>query len=277
MYEVSININVKIAGCPLNGLAAADFRVAHGLDPRPDNRFVIVLKEPSDELLCRRFADALTVSANLRIDTGRSNLEISPNLLARVHGGDEVEVRKAIIDVVDVVLADIKADEEKYEKERREMSEIEARRRQANKEEEERREAEETKIEVERIAWINEFGSDHLKMLVDEGIECKKIYRRERIQMEYPGWKRYWDVNGHIDDPKNPSAAAMLLLTTARASGGEKTESAELRWFEDDESNEDWDDEGNDLRWKGYVAWLPKSKTFPGCDDLVYGAAPDKR
>lgn len=117
-------------------------------------------------------------------------------------------------------------------------------RRRAEKDARERAEAEEI------AAWTAEHGSPRLRRLAAEGIDCAGVYRTERIALEYPGWRFERMVPGEDSDPRNASEAALAMLDEARASAGERTAGAALRF---------WryvDEDTNEVVWKGYVAML---------------------
>lgn len=99
----------------------------------------------------------------------------------------------------------------------------------------------EAKAKVECEAWIAEHGSDHLKRLVAEGIECNRLYYTERLLHDYPGWRYYKYVPGDYSDPENPPLEAINLLNDAR----KVCPKAKLVFWE---ANEE------DCEWSGYAA-----------------------
>jgi hypothetical protein len=98
-------------------------------------------------------------------------------------------------------------------------------------------------------------------------------YGHERVKTLWAGRESLSPLE--VLDPDIPIEDRLWCVLRPEMIGG-RTKPAELRWFIDDESEEDWDDEGRDRRWKGYVAWLPEALAFDGCGDLVFGAAPRK-
>lgn len=69
---------------------------------------------------------------------------------------------------------------------------------------------------AEQVAWIREHGSERLRWLMDERIECDAVYRDERLAHDRPGWAYYDELPGEIDEPRNPGLEARELLARAR-------------------------------------------------------------
>jgi hypothetical protein len=77
--------------------------------------------------------------------------------------------------------------------------------------------AERDREEAERLAWIQEHGSERLRLAVKHGIECVAVYRSERIAHDLPGWSEDYPIGddqkiGQITDSRNPPLAALLAL-----------------------------------------------------------------
>lgn len=64
--------------------------------------------------------------------------------------------------------------------------------------------------------WIRAFGSKRLKRMLEEEIECKAVYRDERLAAERPGWVYYNDIPERTHDPRNPPESAFDILDEAR-------------------------------------------------------------
>jgi len=90
--------------------------------------------------------------------------------------------------------------------------------------------------------WIDQHGSTRLKRSLAEGIECATAYADERLATERPGWAWYDEVDGEVDDPRNPPESAFEVLDEAR-----KTDSSAKLQFYVDKSGA--------LRISGYVAY----------------------
>jgi hypothetical protein len=84
-----------------------------------------------------------------------------------------------------------------------------------------RKAAEETEAEAkaEKLAWISDHASKHLRRLVAEGIRWGKVYRDERLALERPGWA--WEYYGdvEVEDARGSSVTEEHLrrLDEARA------------------------------------------------------------
>jgi len=132
-----------------------------------------------------------------------------------------------------------------------------ARLREEAKEAAAQREAEEL---AKRAAWIDEHGSNRLKLCLAEGIECDAIYYDERLALERAGWRWADDVPGEDDEPRNPPDAALEMLIIGRATLPQTERAgAVLRYWVD---NSEY---GNSRR--GYVVMAE----FLG-SSIVYGA-----
>ena len=113
----------------------------------------------------------------------------------------------------------------------------------------------------ERVAWIEAYGSNRLRICVTEGIEHEAIYRDERLAIERPGWE--WRPHCYTDEPRNPPIEALDMLATARMSVGVDSEGAELmkaatlayfKTYRDAEIGEAGDDDGEVVDETGYWA-----------------------
>ncbi len=71
----------------------------------------------------------------------------------------------------------------------------------------------------QRKAWIAEHGSARLRACVAEGFEHNAIYFDERLAMDRPGWC-VKPLRLDLSASRNPSSAALDLLTEARAIDG---------------------------------------------------------
>ena len=133
--------------------------------------------------------------------------------------------------------------------------------------------AEAEAIETEsRNAWIEAHGSDRLRRLAREGIECRAVYRDEFIAFERPGWVAEDRVLGGSKKPRNAPTSALELLDEARSTlpAEERHEAKLVHWIaknvcsEDDEPTHD---HGPECEWRGYVVIAP----YRG-EEIVYGA-----
>lgn len=73
------------------------------------------------------------------------------------------------------------------------------------------------KEESERRLWVAAYGSDRLKRMVEEEIECQRTYLDERLLLERPGWRWVLEVDGEAEEPRNPPESAFTILDAARA------------------------------------------------------------
>lgn len=96
----------------------------------------------------------------------------------------------------------------------------------AKQREEERRKAREEQIKAEELAWIDEFGSEHLKAIVRCGYDYGERYLSERLERELPGFEYAEEVSW--SRASSPSEEALYL---AEQVGGEVVET-----YDDDEA-----------------------------------------
>lgn len=89
----------------------------------------------------------------------------------------------------------------------------------------------------ERARWIREHGSELLRQVLAEGLidGSPKIYLRERLAAERPGW--IWDFDWHAGnvehhDPRYPGASAMEALRAARHDTGKECSLRFASWGE---------------------------------------------
>jgi hypothetical protein len=117
---------------------------------------------------------------------------------------------------------------------------------------EEKRKQERAAFEAERLAWIAEHGSQHLKELVELGFGFAQTYREERTDLELAGdapfdraaWTELSELCGEIKPIRDPDAAAIAALKTAR----KRWPAAQLGWIncqlQEGHDKDDFDDEG---------------------------------
>ena len=85
----------------------------------------------------------------------------------------------------------------------------------------------------ELVAWIKLYGSDRLKIMLEEGFSLQKTYEEERAKKELPDYLICTDPD--LKPRANPSAAGLEELTRLRALGYERTSNgqnyyAQLCW-----------------------------------------------
>lgn len=250
MFQVKIDIGgVQLDGCPESGVGAVDFRRQHNLPVEPSS-WVALKWEGESEPLCRRYPVLVNGDADLHVHTyyeyrkygfgtGKTPYDGRRFLSADPHRGDglyhnrvspdtarpfldgtaTVEDVSRLIDelhaqaVAASAELDAKNERERVEKEARD-AERKAREEAAKlaKAEAEKRQA------AEVAAWAAANGSDRLRRCVAEGIECRGVYRDERLAKEYPGWRFDGSSLPNWNEPRNPPAEALELLDKARAS-----------------------------------------------------------
>lgn len=81
---------------------------------------------------------------------------------------------------------------------------------------EQRKLVENAKKDAERAVWIAAHGSDRLKRMLAEGIECSKTYLDERLEVERPGWTWWAETDGTEYQADNPPAKAFAMLDECR-------------------------------------------------------------
>ena len=74
------------------------------------------------------------------------------------------------------------------------------------------------KIKLERSNWIQEHGSERLKLAIKNGYFIESLYVKERAAVEYPGW--FVDIDDEITWSKasNPSIKSLRSLEEIKAS-----------------------------------------------------------
>lgn len=82
----------------------------------------------------------------------------------------------------------------------------------AKAEREEREEQEKQARFDEKMAWIQENGSTHLKRAAGRGSDCHRKYLTERAEIELPGFVFDWDDNALWGDCACPTTEALDLL-----------------------------------------------------------------
>lgn len=121
---------------------------------------------------------------------------------------------------------------------------------------------------AERDAWIAAHGSDRLKRLLAEGIECGGVYQEERLALERPWWEWGQNLRGEAKAPRNARQEGLDLLDEAR-----KTDpGAKLVWWVTEHEHDacEYGDDCPKYDWRGYAC----TSTFLG-EDIVYGV-PDE-
>lgn len=106
--------------------------------------------------------------------------------------------------------------------------------------------------EEEKAAWIEAHGSNRLRRMAKEGIECQAVYRDERLALDRPGWRWLEDVHGENKEPRNVPEEAFAILDEARKVDPE----AELDyWVVEHECDDScYGDDCPAYDWTGYVA-----------------------
>jgi hypothetical protein len=80
---------------------------------------------------------------------------------------------------------------------------------------------------LEKETWVKENGSEYLKMLVEEGLDYEKTYRRERLLKEHPDWETAYKLPRVIRlsyDVHEPPMAILSLFKKV------KSEAASRGW-----------------------------------------------
>lgn len=287
MFEVKIDVALKLDGCPESGLAAIDWRRQNKLPEAPTN--VVRLQwEGQSEAFCRRFRDLLDGESNLTVITNKDTYSqfslswknsaanqwvandpwdnkslsystVSADLARQFATATPPE--SAAVELVQRLIDQAAATRaEREARKAREAAEEAARKAEVERDNRER-EAAKAAEKAEVDAWIDAHGSRRLKRCKAENVDCIAAYRDERLAMDRPGW--IWDtadVPGSGKEPRNPPESAFDLLDEAR-----KTDPAArlVFWV----AEESVDEEGDEIpEWRGYAAM----SEFLG-RDIVYG------
>lgn len=74
-------------------------------------------------------------------------------------------------------------------------------------------------LAAEKVAWIEERGSPHLRRATATGADCQRLYATERVCREAPGWTLDFDDEAVWRSRSCPSVAALDALDAANALG----------------------------------------------------------
>jgi hypothetical protein len=66
------------------------------------------------------------------------------------------------------------------------------------------------KREADKLDWVKEHGSEHLKLAIENGYDCQCLYATERAELEYPDYQVDFKDNADWDPRSCPSEAALL-------------------------------------------------------------------
>ena len=80
---------------------------------------------------------------------------------------------------------------------------------------------------AERAAWVEQHGSQRLRLMLEQGYPLAETYRNERLAAERPGYRWAVEVCGSPDDIRDPSLEALLLLGEEQQSDPD----AKLAWW----------------------------------------------
>lgn len=128
----------------------------------------------------------------------------------------------------------------KNEQRQREAEELEKKKR----EEKEKIKQEKERIIKERKAWIEQYGSEKLKLALELGYECEKDYVYERAKKEFPDFTLDYFNNGCWEKTDNPSFEALKEVKEL-IEKGYNAYVAEIERFPYDEDNDSEDDNGD--------------------------------
>lgn len=115
--------------------------------------------------------------------------------------------------------------------------------------EETRKEARKRQLEAERNAWIEQHGSERLKLAVKHGHPVDRIFALEYAKAKYPGWTVDFFNNATWSDRTNPPLSELKAIEAAEA---ETDKTVHLVWLTSpaqDQPNDDryWDDYEGDF------------------------------
>lgn len=94
--------------------------------------------------------------------------------------------------------------------------------------EEARKEARKQQLEAERKAWIEQHGSERLKLAVKHGHPVDRIFVLEYARAEYPGWVVDFFNNADWSDRTNPPLSELKALESAET---ETSKTVHLVWL----------------------------------------------
>lgn len=113
----------------------------------------------------------------------------------------------------------------------------------------------EAEAEREKLEWIEKHGSNRLKRMIKEEIDCESVYRDERLAADRPGWAWSRDCDGSYADPRNVPEEAFTLLDKARET---EPEAELVYWSVENEVDpmgySDYGEEPEKYAWTGYAA-----------------------
>lgn len=186
MFSVITDLSVTIDGCPHEGVAAVDFRVANGLRPFPNNGVKVKVTITS-EVICRKYHKYLDGEANLVLDrvsplittVNRLRLSAPVEMLSPFDNlsASEDDVAR----LVDHLAGKVEL------------------------------------VATEQNRWIAKHGSERLRRLVAEGFEHYGVYFSERMKHDIPGWVERRECNDlKFLEPRNPPEYALKLLDESR-------------------------------------------------------------
>lgn len=160
-----------------------------------------------------------------------------------------IKEKKAVLEEQKKVLEKEYEEKEriKNEQRQREAEELEKKKR----EEEEKIRQEKEQIMKERKAWIEQYGSEKLKLALELGYECEKDYVYERAKKEFPDFTLDYFDNGCWEKTDNPSFEALKEVKEL-VDKGYNAYVAEIETFPYDEDNDSGDD-NNDVEGEAIV------------------------
>lgn len=89
---------------------------------------------------------------------------------------------------------------------------VQAKREQEQADREVQAEAAKAKADAERAEWIQEHGSEHLKLALKHGYNMQRKYAEERAALEYPEFELDFDDEAEWKGRSSPSMEALILL-----------------------------------------------------------------
>lgn len=123
MYRVSVNITVRIEGCPTNGIEAVEFRRKHGITESPCDTVTLKYSEENGREICEEHRDLLNASADLilynaDIEVKTRTIELAPDAILAYQQSGDISIllrhvknaRKAMMDKLDAEAAQAAAD-----------------------------------------------------------------------------------------------------------------------------------------------------------------------
>lgn len=207
----------------INAVIAADLADVPNRVARAQTQLQAFLDENEDK---KERYDSLTTELNALMPWVPSQFEINKIANAWKVGADfPSDTQKSWIDDRVDQRSDIKAEvDEKVAARIKADSETKA-------EADRMAESAKTRSEAERADWIDQHGSDHLKLALKHGYNMQRQYAQERTDAEFPEFDLDFDDEAEWKPRSAPSIEALRLLEALNKSGLPEGSTAMIVWI----------------------------------------------